>query len=103
MFRTRHLNNFKKYYPCVPTQGPVGHEIGQYLDRAKKLLRVPIERPADFESVNRRLSRPDLRHLCEDGCDPLFLFCAVMAWGMRKRYGWRDFDASIRHRALSTT
>src|SRR5258706_14013937 len=102
MFRTRHLNKFKKCYLVVPTQSSVGHVIRRYLDRARQ-CKIPIEPPADFESLDRSLRRSDLQRLCKDGSNRLFSFCAIMAWGMRKRYGWRDFDASITHKKLTTT
>lgn len=100
-FHKQHLRSFKALYPSVPVQGPVGHSLASYLERAKALGHA-MKPPEKFGQVDRKIDRTELRQLCSTGNARLFCFCAIMAWGMRKsRYGkWRDFDASLKDENL---
>ncbi len=77
----------------------VGHKLDNYINQARKRGLV-INFPKKFcnqESRNFQLCRQELIDLCKSDADPLFCFCAIMAWGMRKDHynGWKHFDSAI--------
>lgn len=91
---SEHLNEFKECYQVPPIQEAVGHELSDYIDRAfGKNARFNL--PQNF-SCERKLDRRELAALCKTDADPVFCFCAIMAWGMRKDLsGWKHFDSAI--------